>query len=118
VVGGHSAVREVVRHDANRYTLRRRRAADREVFLTNVYILGEADYLRLRAAHPDVDLIILASDWNACTIDIKEAAMDDDVAIHSFKTLMRALNRKDEDDVLAYGYSPTDRDGRPIERWP
>jgi hypothetical protein len=118
VVGDHSQVHEVVRHDANRYTLKRRGAADREVFLTNVYILGEADYLKLRAAHPEVDLIVLASDWNSCTLAVKHEAMDDGVAVHTFKTLMRALHRKDDDDFLAFGYSPEDYEARERARWP
>jgi hypothetical protein len=117
-VAGHSAVDEVISHSASRYRLRRRGAADREVFLTNVYILGEADYLRLRAAHPEVDLILLASEWNSCTMDVKEDAMREGIAIHSFKTLMRGLNRRDDDDFLAYEYSPTDSDGRRPTRWP
>lgn len=117
-VAGHSAVLEVIQHDANCYTLSRRDAADREAFLTNVYILGEADYLLLRATYPNVDLIILASEWNSCTIDVTEIAMEDGVAIHSFKTLMRALNRPSDDDFVAYAYSPTDRSGRRLTRWP
>jgi hypothetical protein len=60
IVAGHSAVSKVIQQDANRYTLSRRDAADREAFLTNVYILGEVDYLLLRAAHPYVYLVILA----------------------------------------------------------
>jgi hypothetical protein len=120
VVAEHSTVQEVVRHDANRYTIYRRKADTRVAFLTNVYILGEADYSRLLAAHPDVDLIILASTRNACTMDVKEAAMEDGVAIHNFPSLMRALRQRNEEDFLEFGYSPTDRFGnRPNQwRWP
>jgi hypothetical protein len=116
-VAGHSAIDEVIRHNANRYALKRRDAADREVFLTNVYILGEADYARLIATHPDVDLIVLASTWNACTMDVKEAAMDDGIAIHNFPSLMRALVKRDDDDFVEFGYSPTDRFGNRLNEW-
>jgi hypothetical protein len=116
-VANHSAVREVVRHDANRYTLYRRIAVSREIFLTNVYILGEADYSRLVAAHPDVDLILLASNWNSCTMDVKESAMEDNIAIHTFPSLMRALNQPRDDDFLEYGYAPTDRFGNRPKTW-
>jgi hypothetical protein len=88
------------------------------VFLTNVYILGEADYLRLCAAHPTVDLIVLASTWNSCTMDVKVEGMENDVAIHSFKTLMRALNCTAEDDFLEFAYSPTDQFGNLLTHWP
>lgn len=118
VIGNHSAVKSVVRHDANRYTLEQRGGRTREVFLTNVYILGEADYLKLRAAHPAVDLIVLASEWNSCTMDVKEGALEEEIAIHSFKTLMRALNSRDDDAFLEFAYSPTDRFGRRLTRWP
>lgn len=118
VVGGHSAVREIHRHDSNRYTLHCRDGRKREVFLTNVYILAEADHLRLRAEHPEVDLILLASNWNSCTIDVKEGAMDEDIAIHTLRTLMWALTQKDDDDFMAFAYSPTDQFGKRLTQWP
>lgn len=117
VVAGHSAVEEVIRHDPNRYTLKRQNAADREIFLTNVYILGEADYSRLLAVNPEVDLIVLASSWNACTMEVKEAAMEASIAFHNFPSLMRALIRRDDDDFVEFGYSPTDQFGNRLERW-
>jgi len=117
VVGGHTKIESIEQHDPNRYTLRRRNAADREAFLTDVYILGEADYAVLRATHPEVDLIILASSWNSCTMDVKEAAMEDGIAIHNFASLMGGLNKKDDDDFVAHSYSPTDQDGRRLEYW-
>jgi hypothetical protein len=118
VVGDHTRVESIVRHDPNRYLLRRLRAPDKETFLTDVYILGEADYTLLRTTHPQVDLIILASTWNSCTMDVKEAAMNEGVAIHNFSTLMGGLNKGDDDDFMAHSYSPTDKEGRRLESWP
>lgn len=117
VVGGHSAVESIQQHDPNRYTIERRFAGPLEAFITDVYILGEADYALLRMTHPDVDLIIIASSWNSCTMDVKEQAMEQGIAIHTFTSLMGALNKRDVDDFLAHSYSPTDKDGRRLEHW-
>lgn len=118
VVGDHTKVESIEQHSPNRYTLHRRNAEDKEVFLTDVYILGEADYAVLRATHPDVDLIILASTWNSCTMDVKEAAMEEGIAIQNFSSVMGGLNKGDGDDFVAHSYSPTDKDGRRLESWP
>jgi hypothetical protein len=116
-VGNHSAVESILQHSPNLYTIERRRAEPLEAFITDVYILGEADYSLLRMAHPEVDLIIIASSWNSCTMDVKERAMEDEIAIHTFSSLMGALNKTDTDDFLAHSYSPTDKQGRRHEYW-
>jgi hypothetical protein len=117
VVGGHSQVKSIERHDANCYTIERETGDPLLAFVTDVYILGEADYAKLRLTHPDVDLIILASSWNSCTMDVKEKAMEDEIAIHNFKSLMGGLNKREAADFLAHSYSPTDQNGRRPEHW-
>ncbi len=87
------------------------------MFLTDVYILGESDYTILRYTHADVDLILLASSWNSCTMDVKELAMNEGIAIHNFSSLMGGLNKDSNDDFMAHAYSPTDKDGNRLEYW-
>jgi hypothetical protein len=118
ILEGHDRVREVVKLSANRYDVERSRGEPLKLFLTNVYILGEADYERLRSEYPEVNVIVLASNWNSCTMAVKDRAIDEGVAIFDFSALMGAANITDDERFLRHRYADTDHEGRPRTRWP
>lgn len=117
LVADHPDVVSVTRRDANRYTLQRRNAGVRQVYLTPVRLLTQTDYLALRAHHPEVELIILASASNVCKMEVKERALSDGVAIHCFRTLIGALSMPDEL-LLTYQHKSPQASARSPSYWP
>jgi hypothetical protein len=122
VVGRHSNVREVEQLAPNRFKVRRVNGNDLMLFLTPAYILSVADYEQLRAQHPDVDMIALASNWNSTTMEAKDRGIEDGVGIFDFNNLMGALNLSTQDRLVRHAYPDLDaerRRGLPERtRWP
>lgn len=92
----------------SRYTADRHRGATMELYLTPVYILGEADYAELRMECPDVNGIVLASTWNSATLAVYGQGIDDGVGIYDMKALMGALNIEDDERRVRHGAPPRD----------
>ena len=77
---GHTRVREVAKRSPTRWDLTLTNEVDVRVFITDVYTFSVADYTLLRAAHPEVDIILSASMWNHFSSEAVEAADEDGVA--------------------------------------
>jgi len=99
----NTSVSHYARLSPNRYTVERYRGATLELYLTPVYILGEADYAELRMEYPDVNGVVLASNWNSATLAVHEQGIADGVGIYDMKALMGALNIEDEKRRVRHG---------------
>jgi hypothetical protein len=77
---GHARVREVAKRSPTRWDLTLTNDAVVRAFITDVYTFSVADYALLRAAHPEVDIIVSASKWNHFSSEAVEAAEEDRVA--------------------------------------
>lgn len=109
LLDSHSNVREYTQLHANRWDIDRRHGFDVHAFMTPVYILGLADLTRLRMEHPDVNCVLLSSQWNRSTLNAKDAGIDEGVAIFMLgRDIMGALNFHDEEAFLRYGYPSED----------
>ena len=62
------------------------------VFLTDVYIVGQADVEEIVANHPDVTSIVTMSAWNSYTAEAKAYARGSGVSLHTFSEFMKAVH--------------------------
>jgi hypothetical protein len=62
------------------------------VWLSDVYTLGEAEYLHIRKLSPDINCILKVSGYTHYTPEAKEQAVQDRIGLFSFGELMGALN--------------------------
>jgi hypothetical protein len=76
----HSRVRGLEKLSPNRWDLTLTTGAVVQVFITDVYTFSASDYSRLRAKHPDVGIIVSASNWNHFSTQAKEEAAEDGIA--------------------------------------
>lgn len=76
----HTKVRGVEKLSPNRWHLTLTNGAVVQVFITDVYTFSASDYARLRAQHPDVDIVVSASNWNHFSSQAVEEAAEDRVA--------------------------------------
>ena len=56
------------------FTVRRRQGTDIVVYLSDLYTIGMADYLKIRDNHPEVNCIVTASGYNS---ELRDAARSD-----------------------------------------
>jgi hypothetical protein len=71
------------------------------VWICDVYTLGIADYMAIRAEDPDVDAILTISMWNSYTDRAKQQGLAEGVGVFNTQELMGALH-KEGDDLVAY----------------
>jgi hypothetical protein len=84
------------------------------VWLSDVYTLGEAEYLFLRGKTPEINCIVSVSGYNRYTDEAKEQAIRDRVGLFKIGEFLGALNVKD---FWTYVPRPkTDRDAKPDRR--
>ncbi|HUZ72227.1 MAG TPA: hypothetical protein VMU87_04520 [Stellaceae bacterium] len=61
------------------------------VFLTNNYIVSQADVLEMIAAQPDINAIITMSAWNQYTGDAKDECKRRKMGLFTFKEFLGAV---------------------------
>lgn len=67
--------------DTQIYEIIRQGKSKLTVFLTNIYIVGEADIYEIVKLHPEVDTIVTISLWNSYSLEAKELAKSFGVAL-------------------------------------
>lgn len=60
-------------------------------FLTNIYIVGEADVVEILSEHSDIDCIITLSAWNSYTGGAKSVCKKRNVGLFVFKEFLGAV---------------------------
>jgi len=60
-------------------------------FLTNKYIVGEADVIEILSEHEDIDCIITMSVWNSYTGGAKDHCVRERVGLFTFKEFLSAV---------------------------
>ena len=60
-------------------------------FLTNIYIVGEADVIEILSEHEDIDCIITMSVWNSYTGNAKTHCYQERVGLFTFKEFLGAV---------------------------
>lgn len=107
-IGGHGKVSSIS-HESHTVFVVNRVAGltDVRVWVCDVYTLGLADYLKIRAADPEIDAIVTMSGYNSWTRDAKEQGYSDGVGVFKFGEFMGALNYDGHDFIH---YEPRQRD--------
>jgi len=62
-------------------------------FLTNIYIVGEADVVEILSEHGGIDCIVTMSAWNEYTTSAKTHCSREGVGLFTFKEFLRAVYR-------------------------
>lgn len=92
VLQTHSSVERYSCAGDHIYHVKRKAGSDVEVYLTNLYTIGIADYVDIRSRFPDVNCIVVASMWNSYTSDAKKMAVADRIGMFDIKEFMGAIN--------------------------
>ena len=71
-------------------------------FLTNIYIIGEADAFEILSKHGGIDCIVTMSAWNGYTASAKTNCSREGVGLFTFKEFLGAVYRTGQK-FLAYG---------------
>ena len=71
-------------------------------FLTNIYIIGEADAFEILSKHGSIDCIVTMSAWNGYTASAKTNCSREGVGLFTFKEFLGAVYRTGQK-FLAYG---------------
>ncbi len=71
-------------------------------FLTNIYIIGEADAFEILSKHGGIDCIVTMSAWNGYTASAKTNCSQEGVGLFTFKEFLGAVYRTGQK-FLAYG---------------
>ncbi len=84
-------VSETHQLDEHRFKVDRRGVPDLNVYLTNIYIVGEADIIEILAEAPETNAIVTMSAWNGYSNDAKSYAKDHDVGLFKFGEFLGAV---------------------------
>lgn len=71
-------------------------------FLTNMYIVGEADAVEILSRHDGIDCIVTMSAWNGYTGKAKAHCSQEDVGLFTFKEFLGAVYKTGQK-FLAHG---------------
>ena len=89
----HSKVRSIDLIDDHVYQIERRgELPSLIVYLTDLYTVGFADVLDIKARCRDVNCIVTISNWNEYTNDAKAHAFSQNIGLFTFREFMGALN--------------------------
>lgn len=80
------------------------------LFMTNVYIVGEADVYEITSAVPQLNSIVTMSAWNSYTQQAKSLCLTMDIGLFKFREFLGAVYQEG-DDFLNY-ISPAEREAR------
>lgn len=77
--------------DEHRFHVERVGKPSLNVYLTNVYIVGEADVIEILAEAPETDVIVTMSAWNSYSNDAKLYAKEREVGLFKFSEFLGAV---------------------------
>lgn len=89
-LGGNPIVKSVRQTGDQLVEITRSKGSDLTVFMTNIYIVSEADVEEITAKF-DVDAIVTMSAWNGYTTDAKVAARAKGVGLFKFREFLGAV---------------------------
>lgn len=62
------------------------------VFMTNLYVVGQADVIEIQADNPGVDCIVTLSAWNMTASDAVEYGREREIGVFKWKEFFGAIN--------------------------
>ena len=77
--------------DEHRFQAERREKPNLNVYLTNIYIVSEADVIEILAEAPETNAIVTMSAWNSYSNDAKSYAKEHDVGLFKFSEFLGAV---------------------------
>lgn len=86
-----SVCKKISKEDTQIYRISRYEKSDIVVFLTNIYIVGEADVYEIITEFPEVNTIVTISNWNSYSNGAKEYAKENGVALFKMPEFQRAI---------------------------
>ena len=98
---------DVKKCDTQVYKILRRGKSDLVVFLTNIYIVGEADVYEIISNYPEIDTIVTISNWNSYSDSAKQVAKENRVALFRMDEFQGAIHY---DGQRYIDYEPPKRD--------
>jgi hypothetical protein len=108
----HSKVNRLIAITDQRYKVLLENGELVNVYLTDLYTVGIADYLNIRSQFPQVNCIVTISRWNGYTRRAKESARRSQIGLFVMVEFMGALHRKD-----FWNYVKTNDKGEPEHFW-
>jgi hypothetical protein len=81
-------IQEVYRE---KYIILRKGKADIKVYLTNIYIVSEADVYEILSMDSDIDCIVTMSNWNSYTLDAKKLCKQQGIGLFEFSEFLGAV---------------------------
>lgn len=87
----NAVVRETNQLDEHRFLVIRNEKPDLNVYLTNIYIVGEADVIEILAEAPDTNAIVTMSAWNSYSNDAKSYAKEQGIGLFKFGEFLGAI---------------------------
>jgi len=84
-IGGSSQILKLSREFGDEIT----------VYLTIPYTLGITDYQNIRCSFPDVNCIVICSDYSGFTNETKNEAEKEGIGLFMFREFVGAISRKD-----------------------
>lgn len=117
-VKSYSLCIDIEKIDSQIYSILREDRSMLTVFVTNIYIVGEADVYDIVTSYPEVDTIVTISNWNSYSHAAKELAKTYGVALFKMTEFQGAIYYDGERYI---DYEPPRRDkedfGRGRYRW-
>lgn len=90
-VSSYSLCISVEMCDQQIYKISRRGKSDLIVFLTNIYIVGEADVYEIMLSHQEVNTIVTISNWNSYSNEAKKLAKENGIALFRMNEFQGAI---------------------------
>lgn len=95
---GHSRVVNIEKLEDNIYRFTRNGGLpDLVVIHSNIYVLGVADVMELNSLIDNLQVIVLAGNWNSYTSDVKSFGKENGIAIFRFREFFGALNYNNDE---------------------
>lgn len=101
--------KNITRSDEQVYKIIRQGKSDLVVFLTNIYIVGEADVYEIMDEYPEVNTIVTVSAWNSYSWSAKELAKEYGIALFKMNEFQGAIYY-DGDRYIDYETPKRDRE--------
>lgn len=108
VISQHSTVKKLKKISDQLYELERKDDTKLNVYLTDLYTLGITDYFNIRSMYPNVNCIVIASQWHGYTHKAKDQAVADQIGLFTVVDFMKALNHES---YWTFGETKNDGDG-------
>jgi hypothetical protein len=110
-------VEDVIVESECRLIVRRKSKADLRVYLTNTYVLGDADVHEIFSEDPNIDAIVTMSQWNGYSESAKLNCKGRGVGLFKFGEFLGAVYYEGEKFLDYSPPSDEEREARRGRRW-